>query len=361
MRILFVSHLSHSASTGPNFSVPARIEAQSKIDEVYWLNLSNVEREDWKSKPYFHSANELRDISLDSIEKQFPYPDIVVMEGFYNMQQVFLSKELKKRLIPYVIVPRSSLTKQALNNHSWLKKYIAHKIFFDSYCHKALAIQYLTEAEFNDSGSRWNNNNIIIPNGINIPKEKKTNFSTDALHAVFVGRLDVYQKGLDILLNAINNIKNFLIQQNFHLTLYGPQLEDYMIVNSMIEELKIGDIVKMGGEILGEKKHYSLLNADLFILTSRFEGHPMGLIEALAYGLPVLITPGTNMAKEISQSNSGWICEANTESIKQSLVNIIESKMSFSQKGDNARLLSHKYDWKQLAQSFHLEMIKLIN
>ena len=219
MRILFVSHLSHSASTGPNFSVPARIEAQSKIDEVYWLNLSNVEPEEWKSKPYFHSANELRDISLDSIEEQFPYPDIVVMEGFYNMQQVSLSKELKKRLIPYVIVPRSSLTKQALHNHSWLKKYIAHKICFNSYCHKALAIQYLTEAEFNDSGSRWNNNNIIIPNGINIPEEKKTNFSTDALHAVFVGRMDVYQKGLDILLNAINNIKNFLVQQNFHLTL----------------------------------------------------------------------------------------------------------------------------------------------
>ena len=38
---------------------------------------------------------------------------------------------------------------------------------------------------------------------------------------------------------------------------------------------------------------------DLFIHTFRFEGHPIAVLEALSYGIPCLLTPGTNMAGEV--------------------------------------------------------------
>ena len=61
-------------------------------------------------------------------------------------------------------------------------------------------------------------------------------------------------------------------------------------------------------EIAGKAKEELLLNTDLFIMTSRLEGHPMGLIEALAYGVPCLVSRGTNMYDEVLSSNAGWVC-----------------------------------------------------
>lgn len=360
MRIVFVSHLAKSASTGPNYSVPGSIEGQSNIDEVCWINLTSVVRDEWTNKPYFHSSSEFDKFTLPNIEKVFPNIDLVVFEGFYNRQEVKLSHELRKRNIPYIIVPRSSLTKQALHNSSWLKKKIAHWLIFNRYCHQALAIQFLTKREFEDSGSNWCKNNLVIPNGFNLPKLSKTDFFKNGIQAVFVGRLDIYQKGIDVLLEACRSIKDNLKSVGFVLTIYGPLKGDSDRIKSFIETFGISDFVRLGGEILGIEKERALLDADMFVLTSRFEGHPMGLIEALAYGLPVLVSPGSNMAVEISKENAGWVCETNANSIEKSLLQIIQCKQSFCQKGVNARKLAARYDWKLLAKQFHDEITKLI-
>ena len=69
MRIVFISHLSPVASTGPNYSVPGRIEGQSYIDDVYWINITKVIRDEWAAKSYFHSSSEFDKFTLSNIEK----------------------------------------------------------------------------------------------------------------------------------------------------------------------------------------------------------------------------------------------------------------------------------------------------
>lgn len=58
-------------------------------------------------------------------------------------------------------------------------------------------------------------------------------------------------------------------------------------------------IITHGG-VYDSDKETILLNSDFFILTSRFKGHLMGLIEALSYGLFCLVTEGSNMADGIN-------------------------------------------------------------
>ena len=50
----------------------------------------------------------------------------------------------------------------------------------------------------------------------------------------------------------------------------------------------MGEVVKLNREIDEEEKRQILLDTDVFIQTSRFEGMPMGILEALSYGLPCL-------------------------------------------------------------------------
>ena len=359
MNILYISHLSTNIAAGPNWSVPASIEAQSKIDNVLWVNLTDAVMSHWKQIAVYHNISEFGSLSesLDCLPKPFSNPDIVVFEGFYYMDDVKVAKFLINRNIPYIIIPRGSLTNQAKHNHAWFKKWIAHKLFFDEFIKHAAAIQYLTKQEADDSKDKNHTPYIIIPNGFYTPVRKKEVFSENAINAVFIGRLDMYHKGIDLLLEAMEQLHTGLRKAHFFLNIYGPKRYDYYKIEKEIIEKNLTDIVAIHDEVAGEDKEKVLLDSDLFIMTSRFEGHPMGLIEALAYGLPCLVTPGTNMIDEIAKENAGWVCEGNVSSISKILDKIMIEKDQFSMKGQNGRKLSKYYDWNRLAVDFHNSLV----
>lgn len=362
MNILFLSSLSTTLSAGPVWSVAARILAQEKYDNVMWINTSNADHLHWKSIKSYHNISEFKSLSLNSFPIPFNRPDIVVFEGFYSGKpEYIISKECRKYNIPYIIVPRSSLTWNAMHNKSRIKKEIAHFFFCDSFVKHSAGIQYLTEKEYADSKYRFDHPHLILSNGI-FPKDSlKKEFSKDSIKAIYIGRIDIYHKGLDILLNACKVLYDDLLKVNFKLVLYGPKLEDYFLVEKMINDLELSNIVSLGGEILGENKKNAILESDIFILTSRFEGHPMGLIEALSYGLPCLVTMGTNIGEEVKKYNCGFVSDISTEGVIESLKNMIHKLNNLEEMSSNAILLANEYDWDSLANRFHDYLTQLIN
>lgn len=362
MNILFISHISTHYLSGLNWAVPNSIKAQEQIDNCLWVEMNSEEMSQWKEVRAFHHLHEYGKIlDLGSLPKPFSQPDVVVFEGFYNFQYALFASKLKRKRIPYIIVPASSMTIAAQNNHSKIKKGIANIIIFNSFAKKAAAIQYLTKDEHLSSSPKWNAHPFILPNGIHLPTTTKVNFNDHCIKATLIGRLDMYQKGIDILLESIYTIKDKLRSNNFSLTLYGPAQFDFYLIKRRIFSMDISDIVLLGGEVLDQRKENALLDSDLFILTSRFEGHPIALLEALSYGIPVAITPGTNMAKEVQNYNAGWTCTDNSSaSICHMLNTIISEKNFFVEKSRNARKLATQYNWNNIAQDFHKEITRII-
>ena len=361
MIILFISHLTTNIAAGMSWSVPACADAQSLIDNVLWVNATNGSMDHWQRVGCYHPISEFGGkLKLECLPNPFNSPDFVVIEGFYYLEDWRLSVGLRKKRIPYIIVPRGSLTKQALHNHAWLKKWIAHRLFFDSYIKNAAAIQFLTRQEADDSIERYNTTPyFIVPNGFNTPEKVKESFSSNGIKASFIGRLDMYHKGIDLLLEAISLVHEYLADANFHLMIYGPRRYDYYKIEEEIVKRNISDVVAIHNEVGGNEKKDVLLNSDLFVMTSRFEGHPMGLIEALSYGVPCMVTPGTNMAEEVFNADAGWCCEGSVLSIKDCLIEIVHNKSLLSTKGRNASLLSKNYQWSVLAKKFHVELERL--
>lgn len=366
MNLLFISNNSNNIDSGLTWSVPARVKAQEKYDNVLWVDLSvGVFHKHWGEVKSYHNIKEFGDrIELNILPKPFNYPDCVIFEGFYHFSDYFFSIELYKKKIPYIIVPRSSLTANALKNGGilkFLKKKIAHLFFFNSYVKKALAVQYLTNKEYEESYQNFPVKSFILPNGFSLPEVSKDCFS-DKIKAVFIGRQDIYHKGIDLLLDAIRELHDELKNAGFNLDIYGPKRYDFIKVSEMIKMYKIDDIViNHERGIDGIEKEEVLLKSDVFVLTSRFEGHPMSLIEALAYGIPVLITRGANMYEDISKHDAGWACETSKEGIVFALRNMILDKKIFKNKSINARYLSTKYNWDIIAKEFHEILIKLLH
>lgn len=350
MNILYLSHLSGASYAGPTYSVPKQIEAQSKLDNVFWYNATKSENTEWKTYPYYHDISEYPDESIYSLPAPFNHPDIVVVELFYNMTRSKLRKELVQGGIPYVIIPRGELTAQA-QARKRLKKKIANFYVCKKFAQKAAAIQYLTKQEQEDSGTSWNTNSFIIPNGINMPKKTKQSFSDDGIRCVSIGRIEPYQKGLDLLIDACHEIHEELRKANVTITICGPDKEGKLY--SLKELVKRYDLQKtftFHEAVYGEEKEKILLDSDVFLITSRFEGHPMALIEALSYGLPCVVTTGSNMRKEIDLYDAGWTEDSTVEGVARAIEKMISEKNFMKNKGVLALKLAEQYSWAELSK-----------
>lgn len=358
MNVLYISNLTGNLFAGPNNSVPAQIKAQSQIDNVFWYNMNNIKREEWKEINCYN-LEDYPSGRLKELPEPFNKPDIVVIEEFYCFPFFKIIEDINKNKIPYIIIPRSELTKKA-QKRKRVKKAIGNIFYFKKMACNAAAIQFLSEQEKNDSGNKWNKNNFIIPNGIYIPEKKRKNFSKDAIRATYIGRYEIYQKGLDILLEAISNLQRELRKINFVLNMYGVNQEETVkILKKKILKNDISDLVKINDAVYAEQKKEILLNTDIFILTSRFEGMPMGVIEALAYGIPCLVTKGTNMTDDVKKYNAGWTCDTSCEKVEETFMKMIKERESLTILGCNARNLSKKYSWEKIAEKSHHEFEKI--
>lgn len=359
MNILYLSHLLGDLYAGPTYSVPKQIEYQSKIDNVFWYNAVKTDIDKWKSYNYYHDLSDYPNETIRDLPSPFNNPDIIVVELFYNMARSPLLCELINSKIPYVIIPRGELTKQA-QKRKRLKKSIANKLVFDKYSRNAAAIQYLTKQEYLDSGNKWNKNHIIIPNGIEMNNSIAKKNQGDSIKCVSIGRIEPYQKGLDMLIEACSTIKDQLNQSNCTIDIYGPDVENKIQdLKNDILKYNLESIIKLHEGIYGEDKERILRNSDVFIMTSRFEGHPMALIEALSLGLPVLITEGSNMKDEIESYDAGWTAENNVESIIEALLKMLK-EFHIDKKDSKSIELSKNYSWQNIAKSSHAHYKTLI-
>lgn len=360
MNILYLSHLSGASYAGPTYSVPKQIKAQSKIDSVFWYNAVEKSPSEWKELPYYHDLTDFPDESIASLPTPFDKPDVIVVECFYNMFRSPLMKELANGTIPYIIVPRGELTRQAQKRKSW-KKQIANFLGCKNYAHKAAAIQYLTIQEYEDSGDGWNANRVIIPNGVVMPKKAKESFSKDEIKCVSIGRISPYHKGLDLLIEACAGMKDELAQANCTITICGPDSEGKTAeIQQMASSYGLQGIIKFHEGVYGDEKVKLLMDSDIFLITSRFEGHPMALIEALSYGIPCLATTGSNMRKEIEKYGAGWTADNNAESIRTALKDVLAHKKDYREFGQKAQELAREYEWNSLANTSHTYFESLI-
>ena len=230
---------------------------------------------------------------------------------------------------------------------------------------KSIAIEYLTKNE-HEYSSRWKNKQyLIVPNGITLPEIKNKIFSSFCIKASFIGRLDVYHKGIDLLLEAISLVKKELRSVFFHLSIYGHnQNNSKENINRIINDLCIADLVSVHDGVYGNEKIKVLRETDVFVHTSRFEGLPMSILEALSYGIPCLVTPGTNMDQIINKMDAGWNSEFNSAAISNVLKKIVEEKNVWKNKSNNARKLASAYSWDVIAKNAHdkyEELLRKIN
>ncbi|MCR9730376.1 MULTISPECIES: glycosyltransferase family 4 protein [Vibrio harveyi group] len=173
------------------------------------------------------------------------------------------------------------------------------------------------------SGTKCKANLVSIPNPITV--SKPTDISQDKDDVVLaVGRL-TYQKGFDILLEAWQQVSKEYPQWKLKIIGSG---EDEEALSKRSIELDVTKTIEFIPKTNQIENYY--LQSKLFVMSSRFEGLPLVLIEAQAYGLPIVsFDCDTGPAEVVQDGHNGWLCEANNIiALKDSLIKGIEASMN---------------------------------
>lgn len=125
----------------------------------------------------------------------------------------------------------------------------------------------------------------FIPNGIIIKKVGSKNDKKTG-NILYIGRIEINQKGLDLLLKAFSGIIN---ETDCGLLIAGSGAPgDLKMLNKLIEDLGIKNRVRLLGKVTGKAKEELYVNSIFTVIPSRFETFSMVALESLAYGSPII-------------------------------------------------------------------------
>jgi glycosyltransferase involved in cell wall biosynthesis len=147
----------------------------------------------------------------------------------------------------------------------------------------------------------------VIPNGVDTARFSpivNKQFEGAASTGLFVGRLNE-QKGLDILIRALGSMRGDLAPA-FRMILVGGGPEEARL-KELAAKRQVAPFLDFRGWVTPESIADAYRAADFFVLPSRDEGMPNVALEALASGLPVIMTdiPGSDAL--VRNGENGWL------------------------------------------------------
>lgn len=182
--------------------------------------------------------------------------------------------------------------------------------------------------------------NPVIQNQI-IEKSKLFDIKYDKLTLISVGRL-IDVKGFDRLIKVHSKVvKKF----NHNLVILGDGPEKQKLQN-LIEDLGVKDTVKLEGFKLNP---YPYIKAsDIFVCSSKVEGYPMAVLEAICLEKPILSTNITGPREILDEGKFGILCDNSEEGLETKILEIISDTHKINYLKEQSKKRKKDFDYNKV-------------
>lgn len=162
---------------------------------------------------------------------------------------------------------------------------------------------------------------------------------------IFTACRFVPEKGLHDLIEAYLKIK----EPPFKLVIAGGADHESDYSRRLKRAAKENDAIVLTGFVYNESLAELYTNTALFVLPSYYEGLPIALLEALSYGLPLLVSD-IPQHKDVELRSARYFKKGNVDELTTALVDSFSAGISDDEKQEYLSLVKEKYDWGMIAK-----------
>jgi glycosyltransferase involved in cell wall biosynthesis len=303
-------------------------------------------------------------ISFDlmrALKKQVPTSDLVLIHSPYQISSTVAAHYCRKHKVPYVLRPHGTLDPFLVNRRRRLLKWTYINLLEKRNFRGAAAVQYSsqTEADMTREFIDEKSPELIIPEGINIdcfddlPPHGtfRTRFpeTQDKRLLLYLGRIH-QKKGLELLADAFAEVAQDFA--NVHLVIAGTGEREYVDrIAQMLRNRQLSARVTMTGQLSDEMKLAVLRDAEIFVLPSYGENFGIAVVEAMACGLPVLITDKVGIWHDVADYEAGVVTQCDAGRIAKALGKLLGDSVSSRSIGQRGRrLVKRKFTVSSMAK-----------
>ncbi len=193
--------------------------------------------------------------------------------------------------------------------------------------------------------------------GSGVPDDLFTLPRQEKDYLLFLGRLDWFQKGLDILLESIRHLTTS--HPNVRLVLAGRGKDGASVVEAA-EEMSIADRIQLLGPVSEAEKRSLLAGALLLVMPSRFEGFGMVAAEAMAAGVPVVASDAGSLPEVVQAPHGGRIVPSEDAFVlAQAIGELLDDGHEREHLSHTARAAARSFAWTQVAED-HYQFLQFV-
>jgi len=265
-----------------------------------------------------------------------------------------VGKTIKENKLTYFLTAHGAYNRIAMKRSFWIKKLYFQ--LFEKYVIKhASSVHCIGQSEVSGLNGLFSSAKAaLLPYGFEANFNQKPGKDEQGKFIIgFVGRLDIYTKGLDLLLDAFKKFREQI--PNSELWIVGDSKEKEVLLRS-INQKAIGKHTILWGSKFGAEKDQIMEQMDVFAHPSRNEGLPSAVLEACAMGIPCVVSEATNVGQFIANYNAGISVE--NESADKLFKAIVQLKKSKDSKmwdtiSENAKtMVATEFNWASIVQKF---------
>lgn len=266
-----------------------------------------------------------------------PLCDIVHTHSVFLWPTNAAARVAARGRVPYVVSPRGMLVRELIQRKSRIVKSAWLRLVEERTLRQAALVHFTAQRELDDAKSLGITipSSVVIPNGVEVPPQTADEQGDELL---FLGRIH-WKKGIDRLIEAMK------LLPGARLAIAGNDEENYA------STLPRAENVRFIGPLFGAEKEAMLRRAAALVLPSISENFGNVVLEALAVGTPVVVTPAVGLAPDVEAAGAGMVTPSDPPLLAAALGELLRDRARREEMGRRGRaLVEARFTWPRVAE-----------